>query len=105
IVSRRTEHRRASDEFARINSRVISWIRLALGSGDVASCLHELRELRVGDRRAIGPESVDADKMHRLGVRHVAVVAAHPEGSSWNPPHAPRPRPGRWRAINADNLC
>jgi hypothetical protein len=39
--------------------------------------------------------------MYRLGIRHIAIITAHPKRAARNPHHACGRRAGRWRLIDA----
>src|SRR5215813_5302464 len=101
VMRRRRKHCAARNQIFGGRAGKIFWVGFAFGDGLVASGLHELLELSVGDRSFVHPEAVDGDLMGWRGVRHLAVVAAHPESSARYPYHPFGRRPRRGRGVDA----
>src|SRR5437660_3169164 len=83
-----SEHSRTGDKSLWIDSRIFLWIRLAFCDRDIARSIDELGELSISHRSSIHPKTIDRDRMNRLRVGHIAIIAAHREGPTWNPHHS-----------------
>ena len=73
-----SEHNGRVHQFFGSDSRIVSRNRRPFGACQVASGLHERRELRIRHRVAIVLERRDLDLMHFAFFR-IAVVRSHPE--------------------------
>ena len=82
----------AGHQFVARHTGIVFGIERTLGDGHVSRGLHEPLELGVGHRRAVHPEAVNRDEMHRERIRHPAVLAPHPERAAGHPHHPRRCR-------------
>ena len=86
LAGRLDEHQRAGEQLVGKRARIVLGPGRDLAEGHVAGRLDEAREALVGHRRAIDPEAVDGDPVHRPLFR-VVLVRSHAERPPRDPDH------------------